>query len=141
MRLYPSLKTFLFLSIAVHLSSFIKQHNKFYSIPSQSKNFHALYGDTSYKKAQIVEEFEISEQVTFKEYKEYLAAIKKDSSEKFYWSQLPDTNISTDKKVYTEYITSKEYDDYPVLGISWDNAMNYCKWKTIKDNDSDSIHL
>jgi hypothetical protein len=135
-----SLKILLSLSIALTLSSYIsKQDNNLYSIPSQSKNFHSLYGDTTYKKEQTVEAFKISEQVTFKEYKEYLAAIKKDSSEKYYLSQLPDTNIAIDKDVYNTYITSKEYDNYPVLGISWDNAMNYCKWKTIKDNGSDSI--
>jgi hypothetical protein len=136
-----SLKILLSLSIALMLSSFLKQHGRLYSIPSQSKNFYTLHGDKNYKKAQNVEAFEISEQVTFKEYKEYLAAIKKDSSEKYYLNQLPDTNIAIDKDVYNTYITAKAYDNYPVLGISWDNAMNYCKWKTIKDNGSDSINF
>ncbi len=80
-----------------------------------------------------IDSFEISSQVTFRQYKLYLESVKKDSSYKFYLSQLPDSNI-TSKENYKAYISNKKYDDFPVTGISWEAAMNYCKWKTIQEN-------
>ncbi|MBL7890732.1 MAG: SUMF1/EgtB/PvdO family nonheme iron enzyme [Bacteroidia bacterium] len=111
----------------------------FYSIPKQELNLYKMIGNENKKSIQTIKEFEISKQVTLKEYKEYLAAIKKDSSEAFYRTQLPDTSIGT-KAVREKYLNEKQYEDFPVLGISWDNAMNYCKWKTIKEN-KDSIRI
>lgn len=81
--------------------------------------------------------FQISSLITYHEYKEYLLAIKKDSSHKFYLSQLPDSTMCL-PDVYKEYTTGNQYDNYPVMGISWDAAMNYCRWKT-KVNNKDSI--
>jgi Sulfatase-modifying factor enzyme 1 len=82
-----------------------------------------------------VDSFEISSQVTFKQYKLYLESVKKDSSYNFYLSQLPDSNI-TSKENYSIYISNKKYDDFPVLGITWLAAMNYCKWRTLQENKS-----
>ena len=76
-----------------------------------------------------VDSFEISSLVTFGQYKEYLASVKKDSSQKFYLSQFPDSSMCA-PDAYVKYVNSPEYDDYPVSGISWDNAMNFCRWKT-----------
>jgi len=104
-----------------------------YHIPTQSINLFQLIGDTVSDQQYEVPSFEISKQVTFREYKEYLKAIRKDSSDHYYRSQLPDSTIAK-RADWEKYITDKIYDDYPVLGISWDNAMNYCKWKTLKEN-------
>jgi hypothetical protein len=112
---------------------------KFHAIPEQSLNLHELIGSEHGYKIDTVNKFFISDFITYKEYKKYLKAVKTDSSEQFYISQLPDTNITIDKAVYQEYITSSAYDNFPVLGISWENAMNYCKWKTLKDNKKGKI--
>lgn len=85
-----------------------------------------------------IEGFEISNFVTYFEYKKYLFAIKRDSSTAYYHSQLPDSNISQDVKIYLEYLNTSKYDQYPVLGISWNNAMNYCTWKNRMENISDT---
>jgi len=77
--------------------------------------------------------FEISRQVTLKEYKGYLNAIKRDSSHAFYLSQLPGDGLQPQEK-WQQYLTGSEYEDYPVLGVSWEQAMNYCHWKTTQDN-------
>jgi Sulfatase-modifying factor enzyme 1 len=124
---------FLFLSVFVFLSQQTTAQQT-HKIPTQNLALYELIGKTSDKIFEI-KEFEISDFITFKEYKMYLSDIKRDSSQEYYLSQLPDTNISTDKKAYQEYITNNIYDDYPVLGISWDNAMNYCKWKTQKEEN------
>lgn len=80
-----------------------------------------------------VNKFEISKQVTLKEYKIFLEEMKKDSGDVIYQSLLPDTSIAP-KKVRDEYFNSGKYDDFAVVGISWDNALRYCKWLTVKNN-------
>ncbi|MBC7862606.1 MAG: SUMF1/EgtB/PvdO family nonheme iron enzyme [Bacteroidia bacterium] len=87
----------------------------------------------------LVDTFQISSQVTLGEYKVFLAAMKKDSGEACYISNLPDSSIMNEKD-YTDYVNTKKYDDYSAVGVSWANAMNYCKWKTIKEN-KDSIQF
>jgi Sulfatase-modifying factor enzyme 1 len=111
----------------------------FHTVPEQTLNLYELIGYLNEDRKDTIKAFGISDFITYKEYKKYLNSIKRDSSEQFYTSQLPDTNITIDKTVYQEYITSNVYDNYPVLGISWENAMNYCKWKTLKDNKKGEI--
>lgn len=115
----------------------IEKSTKFYDIPTQSLNLFSILGDSYQGNNQTIDGFQISEQITFKEYKVYLNSVKKDSSYNFYLTQLPDSNMGTNE-VRNKYISGSEYDDFPVLGISWDNAMNYCKWKTLMENP-DSI--
>lgn len=110
-----------------------------FDIPPQTINLFKILGDNSKGKDQPIKGCQISGLVTYKEYKEYLSAIKKDSSKTYYQTQLPDSNIGS-TEVRNKYINSSEYDDFPVLGISWDNAMNFCKWKTLKEN-KDSIQF
>lgn len=115
------------------------QNQKWYIIPTQELNLYQMIGDESKKPAITVKEFEISQQVTLKEYKDYLNAVKKDSSETFYRSQLPDTSIGS-ADVRAKYLNDKQYENFPVLGISWEDAMNYCKWKTMS-TQKDSIKV
>ncbi len=110
---------------------------KMHKIPTLYINLFELYNVPDNSKIDTIEQFQISSFISFKEYKVYLNAVKKDSSEIFYLSQLPDSSIALKKETYEEYINNKLYEKYPVLGISWENAMNYCKWKTIKENKSD----
>lgn len=111
----------------------------FSSIPQQTIDLYALIGVTSRSSVQTIRAFDISGQVSFKEYKIYLAALKKDSSEACYRSQLPDSTIGA-PGIWQRYLTEAVYENYPVLGISWDNAMNFCRWKTIQDN-KEGLHF
>lgn len=81
--------------------------------------------------------FEISEQITYKEYKKYLLAIKKDSSQQFYDKQLP-SFYEANSGILQKYIYSNEFDDRPVIGISYEAAKNYCYWKTTLDFGNDT---
>jgi len=81
--------------------------------------------------------FQISSLITFGEYKEYLEVIKRDSSSKFYFSQIPDSGMCLPEN-YKEYVSGDKYDNFPVMGVRWDAAMNYCRWKTMQNN-KDSI--
>jgi Sulfatase-modifying factor enzyme 1 len=114
---------------------------QFYSVPANTilpydilgiKEEGSLKDNTRIKTKIKVEAFDISHQITFGAYKTYLEAIKKDSSIEFYKTQLPDSSIFS-KENYQTYITDKKYDSFAVASISWDAAMQYCKWKTIHD--------
>jgi len=58
-----------------------------------------------------------------------------------YSNALPDTNCWRDKLAYNEnyvnyYLRYPAYREYPVVGVSWIQANNYCKWRTDRTNES-----
>ena len=110
----------------------------FYSVPAQKLHLYQILGDKSDTSLFHIDSIQISSFITYRQYKEYLASVKKDSSLQFWLSQFPDSNMTSAEK-WEKYVNSNKFDNYPVLGISWDNAMNYCKWKTIKDNTNGTI--
>lgn len=57
-----------------------------------------------------------------------------------YTNALPDTNCWRDKLSYNEnyvnyYLRYPAYREYPVVGISWIQANNYCKWRSDRVNE------
>lgn len=75
--------------------------------------------------------------VSNKEYKEYLNAIK--SRPVQYQTALPSKeiyteNIKTLEVTYQEYFENAEFEHFPVLGISWEQARLFCSWKTQQVN-------
>ena len=57
-----------------------------------------------------------------------------------YTNALPDTLCWRSKMAYTEhyvkyYLRHPAFRDYPVVGISWLQATNYCKWRTDRVNE------
>lgn len=69
-------------------------------------------------------------EVSVKEYLEYTESVKKDSSKLSYESALP----NRDKAPFNDYYSNKKYSDFPVVGISLQQAQNFCKWKTRVEN-------
>ena len=68
-------------------------------------------------------------------YLEYLNAVQKDSSEEFYSKALPDTNVwfnelSFNDSYVTMYLRHPGFRLYPVVGVSWVQANDYCNWRT-----------
>ena len=52
----------------------------------------------------------------------------------------PDTNCWRDKLAWREsfvdyYFQSPVYDEYPVVGVSWEQASKYCAWRTDRVNE------
>ncbi|HAN77350.1 MAG TPA: hypothetical protein DCQ31_06030 [Bacteroidales bacterium] len=115
------------------------QQSDYYVIPTQTLNTYELLGlnsKTNYN--QTIKTFEISKFITLKEYNEFLQYIKKRTTRKFYVSQLPDTSIISEKEI-KKYLRNKGFQDKPIVGISWESAMNFCKWKTQKENLTSDI--
>ncbi|MCH8905410.1 MAG: SUMF1/EgtB/PvdO family nonheme iron enzyme, partial [Bacteroidetes bacterium] len=50
-----------------------------------------------------------------------------------YTSTIPDTSVwhhERNKELSMWYFRHPAYNDYPMVGISWEQAKNYCKWRT-----------
>lgn len=72
---------------------------------------------------------------------EYLYFIKKDSSEEFYRSSLPDTTVwarqlSFNDPYVDHYLRYPGFRFFPVVGVSWEQANDYCTWRTAKVNQN-----
>jgi formylglycine-generating enzyme required for sulfatase activity len=65
-------------------------------------------------------------EVSVKQYFEYIESVKRDSVKQYYEKALP----NSEKVPYKDYFLNKKYADFPVVGISLQQAINYCKWLT-----------
>lgn len=70
-------------------------------------------------------------------YREYLYWVKMiyGNESKNYVTALPDTTVWRTEKGYNEpyvqvYFRHPAYNDYPVIGISYEQALNYAKWRS-----------
>lgn len=77
------------------------------------------------------------------DYLEYLYWIKRvygQSYPEVYKKALPDTLVWRDKLGYnepfvTQYLRHPAYQNYPVVGVSWEQANDYCIWRTDRVNE------
>lgn len=91
-----------------------------------------------------VSSFYIDEtEVTNLDWREYLYWLKRiygDSYPEVYRNALPDTLVWREKMEYNEpyvelYLRHPAYDDYPVVGVNWLQASDYCEWRTDRVNE------
>jgi gliding motility-associated lipoprotein GldJ len=71
---------------------------------------------------------------------EYLFDIKQDSTTEFYNSALPDTTVWRRDLAFNDpyvnhYLRYPGFRYFPVVGISWRQANDYCKWRTSVVNE------
>lgn len=77
------------------------------------------------------------------DYRQYLYWIKNTYGETYpeVWRRaLPDTLVWREELAFNEpmvetYFRHPAYDEYPVVGVSWDQANEYCKWRTDRVNE------
>ena len=75
---------------------------------------------------------------------EYLFYIQRDSSEAFYLSALPDTTVWEKELAYntpyvSNYLRYPGFRYYPGVGVSWNQAVDYCRWRTEAVNKQKAI--
>jgi formylglycine-generating enzyme required for sulfatase activity len=100
-------------------------------IPAGSFVLKRTDGSTTKDFEVTIDPFWMSQtEVSVKQYNEYLESVKNDSVAHFYETALPDIN----KTPFKDYFLNKRYSDFPVVGISLQQAMNYCKWMTNTEN-------
>ncbi|MEQ9423877.1 MAG: gliding motility lipoprotein GldJ [Cyclobacteriaceae bacterium] len=70
---------------------------------------------------------------------EYLHYVKQDSSRQFFESALPDTTVWARDLAFNDpyvdhYLRYPGFRFFPVVGVNWRQAQDYCKWRTIVVN-------
>ncbi len=76
----------------------------------------------------------------YRQYLAWLAYVYPNNPEK-YASEVPDTLVWRSALAYNEpyvsnYLRHPSFSNYPVVGVSWVQATNYCKWRTDRVNEN-----
>ncbi|MFD1629082.1 SUMF1/EgtB/PvdO family nonheme iron enzyme [Pseudopedobacter beijingensis] len=101
------------------------------------------FDHTSPKKRVTVPTFYMDEtEVANVDWLEYLNWIKEVAGDpRWYYEALPDTLVWRSSLAYNEpyvtnYLRHPAYQDYPVVGVSWEQAVAYCDWRTNVVNEN-----
>ncbi|HTB06914.1 MAG TPA: SUMF1/EgtB/PvdO family nonheme iron enzyme [Bacteroidia bacterium] len=103
-----------------------------------------MYDWNSVPRRVTVSSFYIDEtEVTNTNYREYLywtARVFGPNYPQVYIKALPDTLVWRNKLAYNEpyvkyYLRHPAYNDYPVVGVDWLQATDFCKWRTDRVNE------
>lgn len=88
--------------------------------------------------AFYMDESEVSNQ----DWLDYLSWIRNTfpQDHELYYNALPDTLVWRRPLSYNEpyvnnYLRHPAFQDYPVVGVSWDQAQEYCQWRTDRANE------
>jgi len=151
------MKTTLLLTLGITIASsgFSQKNNDFTLVPKG--NFTVKEGTTP--KTISVDNFWMSNEITNKEFREFYNQIKNSPNDSISWidisrykndgtskakvisiaySNLIDKLMveSAWKSVFGQgdYFTNPNYDNYPVVGVTWEGARYYCIWRTKEEN-------
>jgi sulfatase modifying factor 1 len=100
--------------------------------------------DYNHKRETTVSSFYMDEtEVSNTNWLEYLNWIRRTdpTNYEYYYNELPDTLVWRRPLSYNEpyvdnYLRHPAYQDYPVVGVTWEQATRYCDWRTSIVNES-----
>ena len=75
-------------------------------------------------------------EVTIESWNAYLSFIKEVSGEtsEYYQESLPNDEICRQAYKTDDYLTNPEFKSYPIVGITYEQAILFCKWRTDNEN-------
>lgn len=129
------MKKLFFVILVITATSFTNKNEPNFEINSFKKNFSKV------KTNLFVCKYEVSNL----EYRNFISDLKNSNKDESYQSCLPDTlcwkeklNESNNTEPFVEYyFRYPSYDNYPVVGVTYESAIKYCAWLTDKYNQSD----
>ena len=78
--------------------------------------------------------------IDWREYTNWMKVVFGRTTPKLVAKAQPDVNVWREELAYNEpylenYFISPAFDQYPVVGITWEQAMDYCQWRTDRVNE------
>jgi gliding motility-associated lipoprotein GldJ len=109
---------------------------------ANAQNSMSYSGKITKKRVTVASFYMDETAVSNRDWLEYLHWIKTNYPEdrKMYYEALPDTTVwdrtSTANSQYSKiYLRHPAFQEYPVVGVSWVQANEYCKWRTDRVNE------
>ncbi len=86
-----------------------------------------------------MDEYEIRN-IDWREYTNWMQVVFGKAAPQLVEKAQPDVKVWREELAYNEpylenYFTHPAYDQYPVVGVTWEQAMDYCTWRTDRVNE------
>jgi formylglycine-generating enzyme required for sulfatase activity len=115
-----------FFLLCISFASIAQKHSKKIPIPGGAYLYDSIYIDST--------------EIANIHWLEYLYFLNVDSAIDNYNRAIPDSTVwnafSVNVNSHKNYLTKAEFRFYPVVGISYQQAVNYCAWRSAKVNSN-----